>query len=80
MAYTAETCMSEPVVTVSADTTIDEVISTMEKHQIRRVPVVDESGACAGIIAQADIAWAEQTSEVGELVREVSRDTGRVSK
>jgi CBS domain-containing protein len=80
MAYTAETCMSEPVVTVSDDTPVDEVIATMEKHQIRRVPVVDQSGACAGIIAQADVAWAERTKEVGELVREVSRDTGRESK
>jgi CBS domain-containing protein len=80
MAYTAETCMSQPVVTVTTDTPIDEVISTMERHQIRRVPVVDDSGACAGIIAQADVAWVERTSEVGELVREVSRDTGRVSK
>jgi CBS domain-containing protein len=80
MAYTAETCMSEPVVTVRGDAPIDDVISTMEKHQIRRVPVVDENGACAGIIAQADVAWAERPREVGELVREVSRDTGRESK
>jgi CBS domain-containing protein len=80
MAYTAETCMSEPVVTVSADSPIEDVIATMEKHQIRRIPVVDERGACAGIIAQADVAWAERPREVGELVREVSRDTGRIAK
>ena len=75
MAHTVEPYMSQPVVTVSADTPIHEVVSTMEKHQIRRVPVVDERGCCTGIISQADIAWTEQPREVAELVREVSRDT-----
>jgi CBS-domain-containing membrane protein len=68
------------VVTVAADASIEDVITTMEKHQIRRVPVVDERGACAGIISQADVAWSERPREVGELVREVSRDTGRIAK
>jgi Mg/Co/Ni transporter MgtE len=45
----------------------------MEKHQIRRVPVVDESGCCAGIIAQADIASVGRVDQVADLVREVSR-------
>jgi CBS domain-containing protein len=80
MAHTAESCMSQPVVTVRADDTLAEVVATMEKHQIRRVPVVDERGCCAGIISQADVAWAEPLPEVGELVREVSRDTGRESQ
>jgi CBS domain-containing protein len=80
MAYTAETCMSEPVVCVSTDTPLDEVMATMEKHQIRRIPVVDEKGCCAGIIAQADLAWTQPQEYVGELVREVSRDMGRASR
>jgi CBS domain-containing protein len=80
MAHTAETYMSQPVVTVKADDTLAEVVATMEKHQIRRVPVVDERGCCAGIISQADVAWAEPLPEVGELVREVSRDMGRESR
>jgi len=80
IAYTADTCMSQPVVTVNVDDPLDEVLATMEKHQIRRVPVVDERGCCAGIIAQADVAWAEPLPEVGELVREVSRDTWRESR
>ena len=73
-AYTAEGCMSQPVVTVALDASVEDVITTMEKHRIRRVPVVDDQGACAGIIAQADVAWTERLNEVGELVREVSRD------
>jgi CBS domain-containing protein len=80
MAYTAETCMSQPVVTVRSDAPLDEVVSTMEKHQIRRVPVVDDRECCVGIISQADVAWKGQERDVAELVREVSRDTGRESR
>ena len=80
MAHTAEQYMSQPVVTVGADAPLDEVVVTMETHQIRRVPVVDEQGCCAGIIAQADVAWTGSEREVAELVREVSRDTGQVSR
>jgi CBS domain-containing protein len=79
-AYTAESCMSGPVVTVRVDASLDDVVATMERHQIRRVPVVDENEACVGIISQADVSWAGRPQEVGELVREVSRDIGRESK
>ena len=76
-AYTAEQFMSQPIVTVPADTPLDEVVATMEKHQIRRMPVVDELGSCVGIISQADLAWTGGERQVAELVREVSRDTAR---
>ena len=80
MAYTVEDYMSQPVVTVRDDAPLDEVVVTMEKHQIRRIPVVDDSGRCAGIIAQADVAWTGGEHEVAELVREVSRDTDHPSR
>lgn len=80
IAYTAETCMSHPVVTVGQDDPLDRVVAVMEHHQIRRVPVTDERGCCAGIISQADIACAEPLPEVGELVREVSREMGGESR
>jgi CBS domain-containing protein len=73
MAYPAETCMSQPVVTVRTTATLDEVVRTMEAHQVRRVPVVDDKGRCVGMIAQADVARSAPTVEVAELVREVSR-------
>jgi CBS domain-containing protein len=80
MAHTAEQYMSQPVVTVTEDTPIDEVLSIMEKHQMRRALVTDGGGRCAGIIAQADIAWTDDAHEVAELVREVSRETGRAAR
>jgi CBS domain-containing protein len=78
--HTAEQYMSKPVVTVRADASLDQVVSTMEDHQVRRVPVVDERGCCAGIIAQADVASTGDAHEVAEMLREVSRDTGQESQ
>ena len=71
----AQDAMSQPVVAVLADTTLDEIVAMMEENQIRRVPVVDAQGCCCGIVSQADVAMVARESEVGELVREVSRDS-----
>ncbi|MBI2185875.1 MAG: CBS domain-containing protein [Acidobacteria bacterium] len=77
--HTVETCMTQPVVTVREDAPLDEVLKTMEEHQIRRVPVVADDGCCSGIISQADVAREGPEREVAELVREVSQETGRAS-
>ena len=79
-AYPAEHCMTSRVVTVTQDAPLNEVLTTMEKHQVRRVPVVDDRGGCVGMISQADVAWVGKEKEVAELVREVSRDTGDISR
>jgi CBS domain-containing protein len=75
--HTVESVMSKPVVTVRADAPVDEVVATMERHQIRRVPVVDGGGCCTGIIAQADIASDAPSEKSAELLREVSRSKGQ---
>ena len=74
-AMTAAEIMTEPVVCVNEDTTLEDVMSVMEENQIRRVPVVDGSGCCCGIISQADVALNAREGQVGELVREVSKDS-----
>jgi CBS domain-containing protein len=73
LGYTAEQAMTSPVVSLQPDASIDDVIATMEDHQIRRVIVVDENGACTGIIAQADVVTKGPGRKAAELVREVSR-------
>jgi CBS domain-containing protein len=78
-AYTAETCMSQPAVTVSQNTAIEDAVSIMEKHMIRRMPVVTDHGTCAGIISQADLARTGPARKVAELVREVSQGVVRAS-
>jgi CBS domain-containing protein len=58
-------------VTIGADDSIDELLSTMTEHQVRRVPVTD-GHRLVGIIAQADVARALPDPPVGELVEALS--------
>jgi CBS domain-containing protein len=72
---TARECMSVPVVTAIPDMSIESCARLMEQYQVRRLPVVDESGACCGMIAQADLARKaprETTIEVVERISEPS--------
>lgn len=69
----ADACMSQPVITVRIDDSVDECIRVMEVHRIRRVPVVDGEGVMRGIVSQADIAQHVSHASTGELVKEVSR-------
>jgi YHS domain-containing protein/predicted transcriptional regulator len=73
---TAKDCMSSPVVTVTADTSVEACAQVMETHQIRRVPVIDEGGSCCGIVSQADLALRVPESEAGRVVKEISRHDG----
>lgn len=74
-AVTAKEVMTQPVISVSEDCSLDDVLTKMEEHQIRRVPVVDGTGCVCGIISQADVALHAQEEETGEMVKEVSRDS-----
>jgi CBS domain-containing protein len=65
--------MSSPVITVTPDTDVDECCETMEEHQIRRIPVVDDSGSCCGMVSQADIAKHASARKTAEVLKEVSR-------
>ena len=47
---------AHPVRAVYPDEPLDDVLATMERARIRRVPVVDDEGRLIGIIAQADLA------------------------
>lgn len=70
---TAADCMSMVVATVTPESSVEECAEVMEHHQVRRVPVVDERGDCAGIVALADLARHGPLKEVVEVVREVSQ-------
>jgi len=70
---TAGDCMSSSCVTVTQEMSVEDCCRMMKENQIRRVPVVDASGACRGIVAQADIAQHAPKQETAEVLREVSR-------
>lgn len=71
-----ESVMSSPAVTVSETSDAEEVTRVMEKHQIRRVPVVNQNGELSGMVSQADIARRRSSREAGELVKGVSEPAG----
>jgi predicted transcriptional regulator len=66
-------CMTSPVVTVTDDTPLDDCMKLLELSLIRRVVVVDDQGACVGIVALADVALCASKRETGDLVREMSK-------
>jgi CBS domain-containing protein len=70
---TAGDVMTGNVITVTPDMSVEECCNIMEDNQIRRVAVVDGSGACCGIVAQADIAVNADEHKTAEVVQEVSR-------
>lgn len=76
----ARDVMSSPVVTATPDTSVEDCCAQMEQNQIRRMPVVDESGGCCGMVSQADIARSASEHESAELVRDVSQPTQEASR
>jgi CBS domain-containing protein len=59
-------------VTVTPDMRLSEARELMEKHQIRRLPVM-KGEELVGILSIGDVAWQDaSTREVGEALRAVS--------
>ncbi len=59
-------------VTIGADDDIRDALTTMEKHQVRRLPVIDGHDL-VGIISQADIALTLSATATGETVEAISK-------
>ena len=59
------------IVTVAADDTADEILRTMSRHKVRRLPVID-GHVLVGIVSQADVARALPDPEVGDLLEDIS--------
>jgi CBS domain-containing protein len=62
---------SRDLISVEPDQDLQEALQLMARHQVRRLPVV-ENGRLVGIVAQADIALAENEQETGQLVEAIS--------
>lgn len=59
-------------VTITPDMRLSEARELMEKHQVRRLPVV-KGDSVVGILSIGDLSWADaSTREVGEALRAVS--------
>ena len=62
---------SRDVISAEADKDHEEALELMARHQVRRLPVV-ENGRLVGIVAQADIALGENEKKTGALVEAIS--------
>ena len=59
------------------DDNVRDIERVMSERKVRRVPIVDQSGCCVGIVAQADVArTVRDDREVTNLVERVSESTG----
>jgi CBS domain-containing protein len=52
---------------------VDKCEQVMQKHQIRRVPVVDGQDQVIGIVSQADLALKGKPEHVSKIVAEISK-------
>jgi CBS domain-containing protein len=70
-----ETVMTRNVVTCLAGDDLQKALDAMAKHQLRRIPVVDNDNKIVGIIAQADVATrVDQPETTAEMVKEISQN------
>ena len=72
---------SKPVHVCHVDDDMENAVAQMARHQVRRVPVVDDAGALVGMVALSDVARQDDdcagfaVGEVSEPVRIFACDT-----
>jgi CBS domain-containing protein len=75
-AKVSEAMTSTPA-TCRPNESIEGCESLMKRHQVRRIPVVDSSGVCVGIISQADIALRDTPEHIKDTLAAVSQHRAR---
>ena len=66
----SELAQGKPV-TIGADDSVEEALSTMSQHGVRRLPVIDGHDL-VGMVSQADIARNLPDNRIGDLVEAIS--------
>jgi CBS domain-containing protein len=64
--------ISKDLVTIDPQQDLEEALRLMARHQVRRLPVVEEDGRLVGIVAQADVAEAGDDRKTGQMVEKIS--------
>lgn len=73
--------MTTELFTVAPDDFVFEAIRLMGDKQVRRIPVINNDGSLAGIIAMADVALEmEDEREIAETLEEISSGASFWSK
>jgi CBS domain-containing protein len=63
---------SQDLVTIEPNARLDDALQLMAKHQVRRLPVVEQGDRLIGVVAQADVAEHAEPSQTGRMVGEIS--------
>ena len=63
---TAKDVMTQPVVTVTEDAPLAEIATLLERHRIKRVPVVRD-GAIVGIVSRANLLYGLVAKEAAPV-------------
>jgi CBS domain-containing protein len=62
-----EDVASRDLVTIDAEQDLDDALAVMERHEVKRLPVIEEDGTLVGIVAHADVlrhVTAQRTEDV----------------
>jgi signal transduction histidine kinase len=73
--------MSHPLHVTDDGASVADVIETLARHRVRRLPVVDRQGRLAGIVTQTDLVRAAQRQlqdYASELERQVAERTAEL--
>jgi CBS-domain-containing membrane protein len=66
--------MSSPAAACQLEDPVEAAARLMAEKQIRRIPIIDEKGACVGIISQADLLSSAATDieSIVSILRQIS--------
>jgi CBS domain-containing protein len=59
---------------IAADTSLDEALSMMREHAVKRLCVMDDNKRLSGIITEADVATHAPDGKTGELVGAIAAE------
>ncbi|MFC4585326.1 CBS domain-containing protein [Sphaerisporangium corydalis] len=62
--------LAHGLVWIDAGTSVEEALSTMEQHQIKRLPVLDDD-RIVGMISEADLAKELSDNKLAEFVHRI---------
>ena len=64
MPDTIREIMDTSPVTVSPDTSVEDVVAALREHQLPGVPVVDDGGRVVGIVTEADLVLPDEDGDL----------------
>lgn len=64
MAELVSEIMETDPVTVSPESSVQDVVAALREHQLPGVPVVDEDGTCVGIVTERDLVLPDDDGDL----------------